>query len=197
VDLGLALLHRAAGGRLRGVGRAELDQYLAGQEYGAEVGVWKGAHAAALLAAGPALHLWCVDAYAELPGYREAKNNAKLLDFAKRKATKAIAPYQDRAVIIERPSTAAAGMFRPASLDFVFIDADHGFDAVLADLRAWSAVVRPGGLVCGHDYGTNLKRAIDVEAAVQAFTREAAIESWFVLDDEPDGSLPCFAWVKP
>jgi cephalosporin hydroxylase len=37
-------------------------------------------------------------------------------------------------------------------LDFVYIDADHSFDAVLNDILAWKKVIRPGGWIGGHDY---------------------------------------------
>jgi|ETNvirenome_6_85_1030632.scaffolds.fasta_scaffold109705_2 predicted O-methyltransferase YrrM len=37
------------------------------------------------------------------------------------------------------------------SFDFVFIDADHTTEGVLADIAAWRDKVRPGGMLCGHD----------------------------------------------
>lgn len=38
------------------------------------------------------------------------------------------------------------------SLDCVFIDADHHYQAVLNDLLFWSKKVRPGGQILGDDY---------------------------------------------
>lgn len=37
------------------------------------------------------------------------------------------------------------------SVDFIFIDGDHSEDALLADWRAWRALVEPGGIVAIHD----------------------------------------------
>ncbi len=37
------------------------------------------------------------------------------------------------------------------SFNFVFIDADHCYDAVVADFSDWSPLVRVGGWVCFHD----------------------------------------------
>lgn len=50
-------------------------------------------------------------------------------------------------------STLAAPNFENESLDLVFIDADHSYEAVKADIAAWEPKVRPGGILCGHDYG--------------------------------------------
>jgi predicted O-methyltransferase YrrM len=49
--------------------------------------------------------------------------------------------------------------------DMVFIDGDHGYDAVCRDIAIWSAKLIPGGLLAGHDYGCDVwpdvKRAVD------------------------------------
>jgi predicted O-methyltransferase YrrM len=38
-------------------------------------------------------------------------------------------------------------------IDYLYVDADHSYDAVRADLRAWLPHVKPGGLILGDDYG--------------------------------------------
>jgi predicted O-methyltransferase YrrM len=41
-------------------------------------------------------------------------------------------------------------------IDYLYIDADHSYASVLADLRAWVPHVKPGGLILGDDYGNDL-----------------------------------------
>ena len=46
---------------------------------------------------------------------------------------------------IRASSVAAADTFADRSLDFVFIDADHSYEAAKADIAAWRSKVKPGG----------------------------------------------------
>lgn len=52
---------------------------------------------------------------------------------------------------------------------FVFIDADHSYQAVREDLRAWWPLVTPGGVLAGHDHQPDFP---GVERAVREFRRE-------------------------
>ncbi len=49
------------------------------------------------------------------------------------------------------PSLDAARIFKDGSCDLVFIDADHRYSSVCADIQAWKPKVKPGGILCGHD----------------------------------------------
>lgn len=67
-------------------------------------------------------------------------------------------------------------------VDCVFIDADHSYEAVRKDLRAWWPHVRSGGLFAGHDYHMfeGVKRAVDEWAAEVGLPVEVDGECWFV-----------------
>jgi hypothetical protein len=63
-------------------------------------------------------------------------------------------------------SVDAAATFKDAYLSFAFIDANHLYEGISADIKAWAPKVRPGGILAGHDYGMpdrwpDVTRAVD------------------------------------
>lgn len=161
---------------------------------GAEIGVWKGAFSAALLAANPDLHMLCVDPWASYPGWLDTKNDAPeapaMIAHAYAEAVERLTPLN--CTIVRKFSAEAAADVPNGSLDFVFIDGNHVYDAVIEDLTLWSPKVKPGGLICGHDYRrfTN-KPTIHVVDAVDAFTKARGIDPWFITAAD---KTPSFLW---
>lgn len=58
-------------------------------------------------------------------------------------------------------STQYANKFPDKSVDEVFIDGDHKYHSVIADIDAWLPKMKPGGIMSGHDYGTFAQGVID------------------------------------
>lgn len=56
--------------------------------------------------------------------------------------------------IYRMPSVEAAKLHRAHSADLVFIDANHTYPFVKQDIEAWLEIVKPGGVIGGHDYTT-------------------------------------------
>lgn len=71
-------------------------------------------------------------------------------------------------------SVEVAGRFPDESFDFIFIDADHEYESVLADLEAWFPKLKPGGIIGGHDWSNEFP---GVERAVREFFGELADET--------------------
>jgi hypothetical protein len=66
-------------------------------------------------------------------------------------------------------STRAARLFPDESVAFGFIDGDHSYSSVTADLGAWWPKIRPGGLLAGHDYRQSLPWLLGLTPAVHDF----------------------------
>ena len=60
--------------------------------------------------------------------------------------------FQERVNYHQKRSIEAVDSFSDESLDFVFIDANHKYEYVKADLEAWYPKVRQGGIIAGDDY---------------------------------------------
>ncbi len=160
--------------------RTDFAKYFAtygGLTNGAEIGVARGTFMRHMFDHIPGLRMIGVDPWERLGGSEEAIADHKLRGLTWEK--------------MKMKSEEAAPMISDESLDFVYIDGDHSFDAVMLDLILWSRKVRPGGLVWGHDYYRF--RGAGVVPAVDCYTREHNIHRWFMTDEK----LPSFFWMKP
>lgn len=60
-----------------------------------------------------------------------------------------------RVKIIKAYSPQAADLFENGFFDWIYIDANHRYEAVKKDLDAWWEKIKSGGYMCGDDYGTS------------------------------------------
>jgi predicted O-methyltransferase YrrM len=60
---------------------------------------------------------------------------------------------ESRLIQIPLRSNDAAGLLRPASASMIFIDGDHSYEQVKADIVHFDALLAPGGCMVLHDYG--------------------------------------------
>lgn len=85
-----------------------------------------------------------------------------------------LAPFRSRVKLARGGSVELApivgGHYRPG---FVYIDGDHHYDAVRADLEAWWPYLTPGGILAGHDYMP--PEYDDVVQAVDEFAAERGL----------------------
>lgn len=95
-------------------------------------------------------------------------------------ATKNLSAFGDRSRPLKLPSLVAARLFDIGSLDFVYIDGDHAYEAVAADIGAYWPKLRSGGILAGHDY----QLSGDVGRAVDEFAQRESLSLHLTDCDE-------------
>jgi predicted O-methyltransferase YrrM len=66
--------------------------------------------------------------------------------------------FQDRTMClgnvssIQRKSLDALEFVGDESLDLIYVDGDHRYEAVVADIQGWKPKLRKGGVLAGHDW---------------------------------------------
>jgi predicted O-methyltransferase YrrM len=145
-----------------------------------EVGAWQGRSATAVAGGlAPGSRLILVDNFSG-PTTRERPNVAACLKRleASVAAMRRLAPRIQIAIMVG-DSPLVAARIEPASLDVVFLDGDHAYNQVVADIRAWHPALKAGGLFCGHD----ITRPCGVAQAVREwFPHYAVVDGtsvWF------------------
>lgn len=144
--------------------RAEFIASLAnelGWTLGVELGVWHGKTLARLLKTAPKLHMIGVDAWTHIPDEMEHYKawGHRSNELQARRNTE---PYADRVSFLKMTTDEASFQIDYDSLDFVFIDADHRYSAVVKDIQNWTPKVKSGGYLMGHDINWNeVKQAVD------------------------------------
>jgi hypothetical protein len=156
-----------------------LTEIIRGNKYrvGAEVGCDLGETTRYLLALNKDLHLYAVDIW-QRPTvkfmYGEKPNRTYIYyddpQYAIKKFTERTICFKDRLTILRGVSWEMASMVTDGSLDFVFIDADHSYDAVYKDIVAWGPKLKPDGLMTGHDI-----HIISVYKAVQKLIKKCVV----------------------
>lgn len=77
--------------------------------------------------------------------------------------------YHNHLKLICDFSPQASNNFEDSSLDLVFIDGNHTYDAVVKDINGWWKKVKPGKMLSGHDYDV---KKFGVKKAVDEFVKE-------------------------
>ena len=135
------------------------DRLKDGQTF-CEVGVFRGANAGSVHFLRPNSPMILVDGWGEHEDTYTAGNDPHggkpkawhELNYAA--AMRNTESVKDRTVHRGR-SVEQAAKVADGSVDLVFLDADHTYKQVKADIEAWLPKVRPGGWLSGHDYNHN------------------------------------------
>lgn len=118
---------------------------------GVEVGVRHGYFSKYLLEQNPNLFMTLVDPYLEYYDVSQMIDQLEQ-DNNKEAAANLLMVFPFRIHWMYLLSKDAVKFIEQQSNDFVFIDAEHTYEACREDMRLWYPKVRRGGLLCGHDY---------------------------------------------
>lgn len=163
----------------RNLGRRRVASALndLGLRSGIEIGTCRGGSALEWCKAIPGLHLTCVDPYKPYYENTERDRLEQWHDEAQHKIRNSGYDIE----LWRMFSRDAAARFADESVDFVFIDGDHRFDAAMMDLLLYAPKVRKTGVILLHDYFR--ARECGVVDAVDAYTRHHAVAPWYVTYD--------------
>lgn len=147
----------------------------------AEIGVFEGAFSEALLRTRPRT-LYLVDPWTGTVQSGDSDGNnvrAVFLPGALVDVRRKFVSHEE-VEVVRSTSEAFFSTLEDGSLDAVYLDAVHTYEGTMADLCAAARVVRPGGVIMGHDYEMNPRKALfqynfGVKKAVDEFCRERGL----------------------
>lgn len=154
---------------------------------GVEVGCAYGHNASTILGQWKGKRLFMVDPWERQPAevYREKTDDVPY-DVWHSDCCK-LAERDPRAIITRKYSVDAAKEFKDGSLDWVFVDGNHSYAAVLADLDAWWTKVKSGGMFAGHDFYDDREQPHFCEV-------QSAVTRWMTEHKQPFTVTPCTSW---
>lgn len=127
-----------------------LEAYLTGANLtGVEVGVDVGAHAASILTYCSIEKLWLIDPWVNsyMEGYAAGR----------------LSKWRNKICMEKSTSQQFVKNFGVRTLDFVYLDREHTYEAGRFDLASWWPCIKEGGILALRNYNGNpdLKRAAD------------------------------------
>ena len=157
-----------------------INDWLIGKKdlIGLQIGSYRGESTEMFVKSNAFKIFYCIDPWE--PGYdpKDLASTPEIVlaeqDFDRR--------FKNNEIIkkIKMKSTDAINLFQDLSLDFIYIDGCHQYEAVKEDLKNYFPKVKLNGMVCGHDY--NYAPFPGVTQAVNEFFNKTPLKVY------PEGS---------
>ena len=149
---------------------------------GVEVGVQYGGNAKYILTMPNLDKLYLVDFW------EPYQQDGKGYDFSDGyEKTKQMFADNPKVEIRKGSSVDEAKKFADESLDFVYIDSNHSYEAVKADIEAWHPKIMPRGVIGGHDYKQNTRpmhgliKAVNEYMDKNSYVLHAVDNDWWAV----------------
>lgn len=135
------------------VGLVDQIKKLGDSVVGCEVGVSYGFNLVYFLDNLPNLSkVYAIDPYMPYDDGPSGWISQEVMDTVKRLFLINTEQHKDKVVFINMPSDQGYLQIPDNSLDYIFIDGDHSYDAVRRDMKNYFSKVKQGGIFAGHDY---------------------------------------------
>lgn len=164
---------------------------------GVEIGVFEGTFSEVILTKSNLSVLHSVDPWKEFDkSIYDDINSVSASEHEKRYETtvRKLSPFGKRSNLLRLTSAEAAKLYKPETLDFVYIDANHSYEECRKDIELWFPKLKKGGIFAGHDYldgnlpegNFGVKRAVDefVTGSGQfLFVSTDKYPTWYLVKD--------------
>jgi predicted O-methyltransferase YrrM len=177
--------------------REALIEAIKPKGLGIEIGVYMGEFSKYILDTCPDLNLILLDCWQEQPKdtYKDHMNSSNEAQIQRIFATIInVKNNYNRMSLIKGFSDDYAKIFNDNTFDFIFIDGNHGYDAVKKDLYNWYPKIKKGGLFCGHDYISGI-HAGGVEFGVKSAVDEFGVKNQIDIYSTNE-SFPTWYFIK-
>ena len=135
----------------------------------AEIGVCTGVNALAMLKSMKIKMLYLIDPYIPYSDGSKVKYTKNFQDTAYAKTFTRLIPFHREVTFIKQSSAFSVRLFPKELFDYVYIDGNHSYGAVLEDCNLWWRTVKMGGVLAGHDYSASYFN-VEVKKAVDEFS---------------------------
>lgn len=161
----------------------------------AEVGVQQGSFAIHILRQTQPKHLYLIDCWQYQDPAIFNDPEANVLNDEQEKyyqETKEKFKNNNAVTIIRKFSNEAVQLFEDEFFDWVYIDANHSYEAAKEDIALWWPKIKKGGYIAGHDY--IIREHFGVLQAVNEFLRDNNL--YFTLLTNEEGKHDSWAIQK-
>lgn len=171
-----------------------VDEYLKGKKdlIGIEIGSYAGESTSMFVKSGAFKTLYCIDPWQM--GY-DPKDCCAYSSIVYAEIFFDYKHFMNPIIKkVKAHSEEVVDRFEDNSIDFIYIDGDHRYEAAKRDLNNYVPKVKPGGIISGHDYVDPNDPHINAKCFERVFGVKKAVDEYF--KKPPIKTYLDFSWVQ-